>query len=190
MAKLTEQQSLIENIQSGDPIEWDTAVNELLKLAYAKVKAKILSYIQKSGGSKEDGEDLCHDAFIIAERNIRDGRFRGQSRLDSYIIGIAKWLWWNKQRKQKPVLGLDLELSGMIEKSVEEFLLEKEQKEIIEQAIQALPEHCRKVMALNLKGYSNAEISETLNHENKKQTENKLTRCRQALREILQSIKL
>lgn len=189
MTTYTDQQ-LIEMIQSGDPLRWNQALDYLYSANNFGIRNQIVSYVKKQGGATEDGQDICHDAFIIAERNIRDGRFRGQSRLDSYIIGIAKWLWWNKQRKQKPILGLDLELSGMIEKSVEEFLLEKEQKEIIEQAIQALPEHCRKVMALNLKGYSNTEISETLNHQNKKQTENKLTRCRQALREILQSIKL
>ncbi|MFM9947455.1 MAG: RNA polymerase sigma factor [Saprospiraceae bacterium] len=189
MTTFTDQQ-LIAMIQSGDPLRWNQALDYVYSGNDFRIKRQIIYYAKKQGGAPEDGQDICHDAFIIAEKNIRDGRFRGQSRLDSYIIGIAKWLWWNKQRKQKPILGLDLELSGIIEKSVEEFLLEKEQKEIIEQAIQALPEHCREVMALNLKGYSNTEISETLNHQNKKQTENNLTRCRQALREILKSFRL
>lgn len=189
MTTYTDQQ-LIEMIQSGDPLRWNQALDYLYSANNFGIRNQIVSYVKKQGGATEDGQDICHDAFIIAERNIRDGRFRGQSRLDSYIIGIAKWLWWNKQRKQKPILGLDLELSGMIEKSVEEFLLEKEQKEIIEQAIQALPEHCRKVMALNLKGYSNTEIFETLNHNDKKQTENQLYLCKKALREILKNIRL
>lgn len=189
MATYTDRQ-LIEMIRSGDPITRNQALGYLYSMNEFGIRKRIIAYIRKQGGNLEDGQDICHDAFIIAERNIREGRFLGQCRLDTYVFSIARWLWWNKRRKHKPVLGLDLELVGQIEKSVEAYVLEQERKMLIEKAIQALSENCREVMALNLKGYSNTEIFETLNHNNKKQTENQLTRCRQALREILKSIRL
>lgn len=189
MAKYTDGE-LIKMIQSGDAALWNKAVDHLYSVNGFQTRKQIIAYIKKHGGNTEDGQDMCHDAFIVAERKIREGSFNGGCKIDSFIVATAKWLWWNKQRKKKPILGIDLELSAMVEQSVETYLLLKERKELLEQAIQSLPERCRDLMAMTAKGYSNTEISEALNHQDKKQTENKLTRCKKVLREILQRVKL
>lgn len=178
-------------LQSGDQEAWGRSLSYLYAADALGVRQKIIAYVMKQGGSSNDAQDICHDAFIVAERNLREGVFRQESSLVTYIVAIGKGMWQNKQRQNKRLIfELETPLSHHVEKSVEEYFLSQERQELIHSAINSLPERCREVMAMSALGFLNREITEALELRNGKQTENKLVRCRKLLRSILQKMPL
>ncbi len=187
MVPYTDDQ-LLGIFQSADPTERDRALEYLYTLDGGHIKKAIVRHVCGKGGSPADGEDVCHDAFIVARKNFIEGKFRGQCPLKNYIIKIGEWTWWNMRRKSKPILGLDAELARLVEHSVEEHLLRKEKSELLDKAIALLPAKCREVLRLRRDGHPVKNIGVLLNHTNEKQTENRLYRCQDRLREILKTL--
>jgi RNA polymerase sigma factor (sigma-70 family) len=180
---------LVEMIQSGDQRLWEDALRYLYEADSLGLWRKIHAHVTKRGGAVADAEDVFHEVLIVAERRLREGAFLQESSLVTYIVAIAKGVWQNKLRKtQRLILKQDSPMPDLTEKSVEELFINQEKREIIQSAIQLLPERCREAMTLSTLGFVNREIIERLNLKNEKQADNKLTRCRKILRSILQKI--
>ena len=187
MANYSDKQ-LLSMFQSDDPLEREKALEYLYLLDGGIIKKNIIHRICKKNGTLADGEDVCHEAFIIARSNFMEGKFRGECPMKNYIVKVAEWKWLNMRRKLKPDLGLDLELSKVIEKSVEENFLRQEKFELFNKAIALLPEKCREVLRLRREGFSIKKMTLLLNKNNEKIVENDLYRCQKRLREILKKL--
>jgi len=70
-----------------------------------RLMAWVLRHVQIQGGSKQDGKDGFEESFIVFERQIRTGHFRGESSLETWFHGIARWQWMAMRRKQRPTVG-------------------------------------------------------------------------------------
>lgn len=182
---LYDDKQLMAMIQSGDRVLWEKALEFLYRANNYRIRQRIVDYIYHQGGSLQDGQDACHDAFIKAEQKIRQGGFAGQSSIETYIIAIAKFQWLNRTRKKKEIPGITPELLTLVESHVKEYTSHMENQDWIEIVIKHLPERCREAMQLKMIGFSINEISKLLNHKNIKQSENTMTRCKQLLRSLI-----
>jgi len=70
---------LIAAAQEGDV--------EAFGLLYERYKGIVFSFVLSSVGRREDAEDIVQEVFCNAWRAI--GRFRGESRLSTWLIRIA-----------------------------------------------------------------------------------------------------
>ena len=62
---------------------------------------KIVKLVTENSGSKEDAKDLFQDALLIFYKNVRDGKFRLQSQIGTYLYGICRNNMLNNLRKNK-----------------------------------------------------------------------------------------
>jgi RNA polymerase sigma-70 factor, ECF subfamily len=77
--ELDEGESLIARLERGDP----NAVGELYDQHHAAVRA----FAKRLVGDAAATEDLVHDVFVALPKAI--GRYRGESSLRTFLIGIA-----------------------------------------------------------------------------------------------------
>ncbi len=144
------------------------AFQELYEL-YGK---KILNYIYRLVGSREEAEDLTQDTFISAYRNL--GSLKENLRFQSWLFRIAQNNVYQLFRGKKPHFeSIDKEDTPELsqvqtmatpEKSPHDCLLSHELEGIIEEAISQLTEKHREVFVLSaIHKLSYKEISRVVN---------------------------
>lgn len=171
--------SLVQRLARSEP----EALEELIALHQHRVRALAGRLL----GWNDGVDDVVQDVFVRVVENV--GRFRGQSRLDTWITRITinccrSWhrrrrtgqfhlpRWWNQQAQ----VGID---------TVQSDLAADESTRLVRQAVRELPRRYREVVVLRyLEEYSVTEIAELL--KTRPNTVNvRLSRARQQLRQIL-----
>jgi RNA polymerase sigma factor (sigma-70 family) len=85
------EQEIIIAIKDGN-------LQPALSKIYKNCFNEIVSDICYSGGTKEDGEDIFQEALLILVKKIQSGEFKEQSKIKTYLKGIARNLWMAEKR--------------------------------------------------------------------------------------------
>jgi RNA polymerase sigma factor (sigma-70 family) len=126
------------------------------------LRKKVCGYISQHGGNWQDGEDMFQEGIIVLDRNIRQGKFREESALESYLFSICKFLWKNQQRKNYRVDLSDnnATLDKKVTSNPEISMISAERQSMLQTLISKLGEKCRKVLTYWQLSYSMKEIAE------------------------------
>lgn len=114
--------------------------------------------------SYDISEELTQETFYRAVKKI--DTFKGNCKMSVWLCQIAKNLWYDECRKKKKQFYInEEELFGMQElKTIEEELLDKEDKISFYKKLQTLEEETREVIYLRITGeLSFKEIANILN---------------------------
>ena len=155
--------SLVARAKQGDI--------EAFERLYQHFSGKILNYIYRMTGSREEAEDLMQDTFILAHRNL--GSLKENEKFQSWLFRIAKNNVYQKyRRKPAQIESIDADSAPELSeahrletpmKGPEESALSGELEETIERAISELSEKYREVFVLSaIHKLSYREISEIL----------------------------
>lgn len=138
----------------------------------------IVRYVNHEGGDEPAGEDVFQETLILFDRNIREGRFTGQSGLQTYFLGIAKQWWFNRRRNIRPV-SLSPEYDRPVTENPERIALQQEKQYIIEAVLDSLGDHCKRVLGLYKLSLSNEEIAQELGLSSPEMAKKYTYRCRE-----------
>ena len=144
---------LVEAAQSGD----EKAFEALVEKHRARIDATISSFVSNA----QDREDIAQDTFINAFRNLH--QLSNPDRFSYWLVTIAQNLcrnWLNKHRSHTiPIDEVDENLLNS-DNLPERESIEAEQRQIITQAIKALPETERQIASAHyLEGTSHKELA-------------------------------
>jgi len=90
-----DEQHLIARFRSGDRAAFD--------ILYKQYAGSLLAFsLQLTQGSRSDAEDLVQETFIAAFESA--DRFRGGSRLSTWLIAIALRRFRDRQRRSQPIV--------------------------------------------------------------------------------------
>ncbi len=67
---------------------------------YKQTYPMVHAYVIQNNGGQDDAMDCMQDAIINLIRNLRENKFRGDSKLTSYFFSIAKNVWLDQLRKK------------------------------------------------------------------------------------------
>jgi RNA polymerase sigma-70 factor (ECF subfamily) len=178
MAKVTEEQALVERFCQGDDSAFDRIVE--------KYSADVAALANRLLGWPGDVDDVVQEVFVAAWVGLR--RFRGESSLRTWLFTITV----NKCRRNR-FRRLRLRLVAMAKaealespgRSGDEAAMDQETFIRVRRAIQKLPQKYREVIGLRyLQGLEANEICELLGlTANAMQV--RLNRARKRLREQL-----
>ncbi|MGI4791303.1 MAG: RNA polymerase sigma factor [Janthinobacterium lividum] len=137
--------------------------------------------------SREDAEEAASEAWLRAGRALRAGRFRGESRLKTWLLGIARLVCLERMRQPRlPTLSL----SGLAETNQGDWVLfspEPDPVSDLDDALTSLSEDHRLVLTLcDLQGLTAAEAAIILDRSTAA-TKSLHGRARRALRDALLS---
>ena len=128
---------------------------------YSKV---VYKYIFCLTQNEELSKEIVQETFFVAVKNIK--QFRGKSKITTWLCQIAKYIWYQSNRKKYKEVPLEeIENSILIENPMEDIICDNEEKMMLLKEIQKLDEETRNVMYLRILG--NLEYNEIADIVNK-----------------------
>lgn len=116
---------------------------------YEQYAQMLYKYIFCLTGSKDITEDIVQETFEIAIKKINE--FKGECKLSTWLCQIAKYIWYNKLRKDKKDVSLE-EIKNIISQNQMEEFEQKQEKIELFKKIQSLDEETRNVIYLRTLG--------------------------------------
>jgi RNA polymerase sigma-70 factor (ECF subfamily) len=151
MAKVTEEQALVERFRRGD----DTAFDRIVE----RHSAEVAALANRLLGWPGDVDDVVQDVFVAAFVNRR--KFRGDCRLRTWLftITVNKCRSYRLRRRLRAMRVTGFEPAANEEPGAEQPAMDGETFARVRQAVQALPRKYREVVVLRyLQGLEPAEI--------------------------------
>jgi len=174
---------VIEEIQQGG-VSRDQALYHVY--VQQNWKALVVHHALKNQGTNEDGDDLAQNTIIAFDRNIRLHKFKGNSTLKTYFLGIAKLLWLKKLRDNKPSIELKSSHYEKIDNWEEKdhyFNLEK--KQALEELLDQVGNRCKQILKFWQLDYPMNEIAEEVGLSSATMAKKEAFRCRKRIRKFL-----
>lgn len=72
--------------------------NKAFEYMYKQHFGGVKSIVLKNGGSDSDVYDHFHDVVIKLIENLSKGLFRKESKLSTYFLSMAKFMWYDKKK--------------------------------------------------------------------------------------------
>ena len=79
---------VIERIEQGD--------EQMLKYLYKNHLRMVKNFVLKNSGAEDAVDDILQDTVIAVWRNVNKPNFLLQVKLSTYIMSIAKNLWYKE----------------------------------------------------------------------------------------------
>lgn len=147
------ESALLERARATSAGEREAAFNEV----FDAFRGKVLSLGLHLTGSATDAEDAAQEIFLVVFRDLP--KFRGDSRLSTWIYRIAVRIAFRVKAKHPRAAPLDLDQTV----ETPDPALQRERSRQIALALERLSADHRTVLALfSLDGLSHREIAETL----------------------------
>jgi RNA polymerase sigma-70 factor (ECF subfamily) len=184
-----DETALIAQLRAGDEAAFEQVVRQY--------GGRLLAVARRIVGTEEDARDVVQDAFLNAFRSL--DRFEGNAKLSTWLhrIAVNAALMKLRTRKRKPEQQIDTLQPGFNEdgkfeerfqsweEPVDKAMERAENRELVRQKIDDLPEGYRTVLVLrDIEGLDTEETAKVLGLT-VNATKIRLHRARQALRAML-----
>lgn len=162
---------IVEKILQSDK----KVLSFLYEYNFDSLKRKIIS----EGGTESDAQDIFHDALMVLFVKIKKEEFELTSSIHTFLQAIARNLW-------KRVLAsspgrfkkIDDELNSISEEYPDEEYLQIERRKLYLKYLSELPEDCRRMIQLIIKGVNLKEITRIMAYNSLEFTKTKRYRCK------------
>lgn len=175
-------QQLIRDLRTGG-----LAGEHALCQLYDMTRHMVISFVLKNNGNRDDGLDVLQESIVVAYDRIRSDQYTYQSKLSSYVYGIARFVWLRRLKRQKTETRIrDTQEYDGIEESPLEQILSDEENALIRSIFGHLDEDCRQVlMYVIYDNLSYAEILDKMHYQNEQVVRNKKYKCLKKLKEMI-----
>ena len=126
---------------------------------YKLYKDDVYRYLLSLTHNPTLSEDLLSETFVNAITSLDN--FKGKSSVKTWLFAIARNLWLQKLRKDRPTLEYNDLLELYVSESIEERLITKETVQEIRATIKK-DIRTQKIINLRVEGYSFAHIAKQL----------------------------
>jgi len=175
---------VLHTIKSGGP-----RVHKVMDYVYLKSRNKIIRYVMKNGGNKEDGQDTLQDAVAAFYSNIINNKYREEGDIDGYIYGIARNIWLKSlNRKGKANVIKDADL---LKEEPSELGLDEDTIKHLDSVLEQMDDVCRDLLIHAFYyNYSAEELCKKFDFKNEQGARNKKYKCLKKLRELMDKYKI
>ena len=170
-------------------ISEEKSLNEAIVAIYRQHAESVSSFIMSRGGNEQDADDIFQETVVSFIDIVKRGKFRGDASIRTFLIAVAKNIWFNELNKRKRSGAREQKYEtgkGDEELDVSHAISEREVKQQLRDLLQQLGTSCRKLLILFY--YENLSMKEMLDHlpyENEQVIRNKKYKCLQQLTEII-----
>ncbi|HRK82200.1 MAG TPA: sigma-70 family RNA polymerase sigma factor [Saprospiraceae bacterium] len=175
--------SIIAGIR-GTAEERDAALAFFFR-QHRSLRAQVIAYVAKSGGTEHDGEDVFQDAVVLFDRRIRKGAFKEESSLSTYFFSIAKFHWIGQHRRRKIMEELPDRRDEKGDVGPELDYIFEERKQIFYSALEQIGKKCKEVLGFYMLDYKMEEIAQITGRGSAAMAQKDAYKCRMKLRAYL-----
>lgn len=127
---------------------------------YVKYKLDIYRYLLSITHNPSLSEDLLSETFVRAIYSI--GKFKGDSSVKTWLFSIARHVWLQYLRKNRPASEYSDLLELYMADSTLEIIFTKQLKSRIAELLETKDQKTRSIIGMRINGISYSEISEKL----------------------------
>jgi RNA polymerase sigma factor (sigma-70 family) len=178
--KQISDKQLIEMIKQGNQ-----HMNKAIEHILTQQSEKIEGYIMKQSGSKEEAEDALYEGVSAFILNVREGKFNGESTINTYLTAICKGIWFKKFKRMMVHKKWESAELNKPQNLYEENVITKELAAGLDTLMTNLKDKCKEVLKLWSLSYNMTEIAEKLGYSNTQVVMNKKNLCLRELRKQL-----
>lgn len=135
-------------------------MKEIEKL-YILYKQDIYYYLFSLTHNHTLSEDLLSETFVNAIASI--SRFKGQSSVKTWLISIARNMWLQHLRKEKPTVEYNDLLEIYVSDSIEKRFITNETANRIQNLLLEKDQRTQKIVTMRVDGYSYSDIAQEVN---------------------------
>jgi RNA polymerase sigma factor (sigma-70 family) len=138
-----------------------TALNYLYKSLFPRVKRMIFRY----GGDYDTANDIFQESIILLYRKAKEGKLNSTIMVESYIIGISKFVWlrfYNKESERNFSSERNEEVLDESEEEIVNDYRQSRRKKLFSEHFAKLAEDCKNILRLFFNGTSYADIAKEL----------------------------
>ena len=158
---------VIERIKQGD----ERVLVNLYKDHYTMIR----NFILKNNGDEGVVEDILQESVVAVWRNVHKKEFVLQAKLSTYVMAIAKNLWFKELKKKSRFKLVDESQQEKLSGVMAESNLDQH---IIVDMVRNMDETCRKLLSyFYFDGYNNKLIAEKLGFSNTNSVKSKKYQC-------------
>jgi len=161
--------------------------NKALRQLYVDNRDRICLYIKSNSGSDAAAKDVFQESIIAFYENVRDGKFRGESAVNTYLYSIAKFKWLNQLKKDKVRVGHHNEIGkDGYENDALTHLIDKQRQEYIFGVLSELGAQCKELLIANFYySQSMKELVASGTYSSEQIVRNKKYKCLKRLKELI-----
>jgi len=175
--------SRIEMIKSKDRSQRSRALEDIYVSYYAVFEKFVLS----RNGNKEEAKDVFQDGITVLYTKIMDEKFRGESKIKTYLFSICRNLYFQHiKKKQKE--NLMKQNQKTTEVHPETNVAQKDKVFAVFQVFNTLGKDCQKILELfYFEKLSMSEIAAEFGYKGEQSAKNKKSRCLKKLRSLIEA---
>lgn len=133
---------------------------EFIEKLYTKYKQGVYHYLLHLTRDPILAEDLLQETFVKSISSI--GNFKGNSSVKTWLFGIARNLWLQSLRHDKPSLEYNDLLGLYVVDSLEDRVISRHIVDRIHALLSEKEETVQRVIHMRIRGMSYSEISEAV----------------------------
>jgi len=134
-------------------------VKQIEKL-YFEYKQDIYNYLLSLTHDPTLSEDLLSETFVKAIFSV--GNFKGNSSIKTWLFGIARHLWLQNLRKDKPMVEYSDLLDVYVTDSTFDSVITKQIADKVYELLKTKDERTQKIISMRINGISYYKISEKI----------------------------
>ena len=177
-------QQIIAGLRAGGQVE-----HSFLKQLYQDHQATVFRFIQEQQGSLAEAKDIFQEGILVLYKQVRAGKFRGESSLGTYLTSICKYLWFQKRKKEnRRAALLEQQPLAFTPDQIDPYrkIEDNEQRDLMLALFQQISEQCRKVLLYALyEEFSMEEIAKMMGFKSDQIARNKKYKCLKSLKKIM-----
>ena len=169
----------------------DKEVDPSLKYLYHAHYELLATYIINNSGSRDDASDIFQEVIIAFVNLVRNGRFRGESSIRTFLYSLTRNIWLNELKKRGRAKTREMnyeKLGEREERAIHSSLETRQLNHRLMEVLSVLGESCKKILVLYY--YENKSMKEILassDYENEQVVRNKKYKCLKKLEELIRS---
>ncbi len=167
------------------------AEEEAIRSIYYQYFEGLAHYVVHNSGRREDAEDIFQEVVIAFIRLVKEGKFRGESSIKTFLFALNRNLWMNELKRRGRAEQREIKYEvGKEEKDerIDQVIEQREGTKELDRTMDQLGEACKKILVLfYYQERSMKEILSELHYENEQVVRNKKYKCLKKLEEPVHS---
>lgn len=168
-------------------------INKPVRYLYEHYFEAAATEIRLRGGRDEDAADIFQEAVLILIDKIKSGKFREESNIKTFLVGIARNLWLfekrTRERRAKREMHFTLSESSspdLDDSNFEERIFSRSYTETIKIIFEKVGDICsRLLIGFYYENSSMKKLLQKFNYENEQVLRNRKARCMKKLKKLL-----
>lgn len=160
--------------------------DEVINLLYKdeKLRKSITTLVMRGGGSIEDAQSVFNLALIqFVKTVVKRQDLKIDSSISSYIVGVAKFVWYKEVRQKVKHRTQPLEggIDAIDPIAPESLVLSDEKNNLLKSLLNQLGKNCKEVLMHWANGYKMEQIAKMMNYQSAGMAKKKKYQCMKQL---------